>query len=82
MAADVALRAADGYGTHLESGLQWVTLCGRVLAPGETTREPYSTPEAPDHPHTQLCFDCHTVANGGSVDSRRRATHFDSAVSS
>ena len=69
-----ALRADDGYGVHLESGLQYVTLCGRYLP--EATRETYTCPDDPKHPHARLCFDCHTVKNGGSITPRRREIHF------
>lgn len=70
------LRAGDGYGCHLESGLEYVSLCGRRFDPENVAREPYAVPRDPDHPHAQLCFDCDTVDNGGTIDDRRRDLHF------
>ncbi|WP_137288645.1 hypothetical protein [Natronorubrum halophilum] len=70
------LIAEDGYGCHLESGLKYTTLCGRVFDAGDVGREQYEPPEDHDHPHATLCFDCCTVANGGSVKPSRRERHF------
>ena len=75
------LRADDGYGCHIESGLRFVTLCGRQFDPDEVDRERYEGADDPDHPHAQLCFDCHTVGAGGSISDRRRELHFDGGVS-
>ncbi|WP_222919405.1 hypothetical protein [Natrinema sp. SYSU A 869] len=66
----------DGYGCHLESGLQYTTLCGRTFDTNKVERIEYETPESPEHPHATLCFDCSTVSNGGSISPRRRDRHF------
>lgn len=73
------LRADDGYGCHIESGLQYVTLCGRTFDADDVEREQYESPADPDHPHAQLCFDCHTVGAGGQISERRRELHFGGA---
>ena len=70
------LIAGDGYGCHLESGLKYTTLCGRTFDDDRVDREQYEHPADPDHPHASLCFDCHTVANGGSISPLRRDRHF------
>lgn len=75
------LIAGDGYGCHLESGLQYVTLCGRTFDPDEVDREEYEAPEDPDHGHAHLCFDCHSVKTGGSINETRRDRHFNGGAS-
>lgn len=75
------LRADDGYGCHVESSFRYVSLCGRRFGPDDVEREPYEHPADPEHPHTSLCFDCLTVANGGEVSDRRRELHFNGGAS-
>ena len=76
------LRAGDGYGSHIESGLQYVSLCGRRFDPDEVDREEYDPPEVDhDHPHATLCFDCDTVKNGGEISEKRREIHFNGGAS-
>lgn len=78
MTATHVLAADDGYGWHFESGLRFVTLCGRVLEDeDDVAREPYEGAPTPEHRHASLCFDCLTVANGGAIGDERRAIHFD-----
>jgi len=77
----MVLRADDGYGCHFESGLWYITLCGRQLDPDETDREEYECPADPDHPHASLCFDCYSVRNGGEISDRRRELHFKEGAS-
>jgi hypothetical protein len=75
------LRADDGYGCHIESGLRYVSLCGRTFDPDDVDRERYEPPSDHDHPHSSLCFDCHTVGASGGISDRRRELHFDRGVS-
>jgi hypothetical protein len=75
------LLADDGYGCHIESGLKYVSLCGRTFDPDDVEREHYENPSDHDHPHASLCFDCHTVGVGGEIDERRREIHFDGGAS-
>ena len=42
----------------------------------QAEREVYEGADTPDHRHADLCFDCHTVENGGEISSQRRERHF------
>lgn len=63
------IRAPDSWGTHIESGMRGVTLCGRVVDLGaeDVHREAYDPPRKADkdcdHPHIYLCNRCHSVRN-------------------
>ncbi|WP_265108239.1 hypothetical protein [Halosolutus halophilus] len=70
------LIADDGYGCHLESGLQYTTLCGRTFDAAEVERVEYEGVDSHDHPHSAKCFDCLTVNAGGEVSPCRRGIHF------
>lgn len=63
------IRAPDSWGTHIESGIRGVTLCGRTfdLEADGVHREPYDPPKKAskdcDHPHIYLCSRCHSQRN-------------------
>jgi len=80
MSPDYLLFAGDGYGGHIESGLQYVSLCGVPFDPDAVERESYVHPSDPEHKHAHLCFDCHTVQHGGSVRDRHRGRHGGASV--
>jgi hypothetical protein len=56
---------------HIESTFRLVSLCGRRFdADGVERTADYDN--APDGRHAELCFDCYTVAMGGSISRARR----------
>lgn len=64
------LLAGDGRGTHLETGLRGLTLCGRSINVGDddVTREPYDPGENDEH--VTLCMDCSRVRNRTATGGR------------